>query len=49
MDCGCFDIIGSVVGDVIPFFKPHAVTWWTVLRDLVFLLPAWVILRTRPR
>jgi len=49
MECGCFDIIGTVVGSVIPFFKPHAVTWWTVVRDLVFLAPAVYVLRARPR
>jgi hypothetical protein len=49
MECGCFDIIGTVVGSVIPFFAPHAVTWWTVLRDVVFLLPAVYLLRSRAR
>lgn len=45
LDCGCFDIVGSVLGQYIPFFKPHAATWWTVVRDVVFLLPAVYLVR----
>ncbi len=45
LDCGCFDIVGSVVGTYLPFFKPHAATWWTVVRDVVFMLPAVYLLR----
>jgi len=49
LDCGCFDIVGSVVGEYIPFFKPHAASWWTVVRDLVFLLPAVYLVRNPSR
>jgi hypothetical protein len=41
MDCGCFDFLG----EHLPFYKPSNATWWTVVRDLVMLVPGIVLLR----
>jgi hypothetical protein len=41
MDCGCFDFLG----EHLPFFKPTNATWWTVVRDLVMLIPASILVR----
>jgi hypothetical protein len=49
MECGCFDVIGTVLGSVVAWFKPHAATWWTVLRDIVFLIPAVHLVREARR
>jgi len=35
MDCGCFDFLG----EHLPFYKPSNATWWTVVRDLVMMVP----------
>lgn len=44
MDCGCFDFLG----EHLPFYKPSNATWWTVVRDLVMLIPG-VYLLSRQR
>jgi hypothetical protein len=44
MDCGCFDFLG----EHLPFYKPSNATWWTVIRDLVMMIPG-VILLSRQR
>lgn len=41
MDCGCFDFLG----EHLPFYKPTNATWWTVVRDLVMLIPAVILVR----
>lgn len=44
MDCGCFDVLAEHV----PFFRASHITWWTVLRDVIFILPAgWLVRRQR--
>jgi hypothetical protein len=41
MDCGCFDFLG----EHLPFYKPSNASWWTVVRDLVMLIPGVLLLR----
>lgn len=44
MDCGCFDILA----ERIPALGARRISWLTVLRDVVFILPAgWLVRRQR--
>ncbi|MEK7475038.1 MAG: MauE/DoxX family redox-associated membrane protein [Candidatus Coatesbacteria bacterium] len=44
LDCGCFDFLG----EHLPFYKPSKATWWTVVRDLVMMVPGvWLVSRQR--
>ncbi len=48
MDCGCFDVLGTYLGGWIPWLKPRNAGWDTVARDLVMLVPATLLVRSRP-
>jgi hypothetical protein len=44
MECGCFDILAQHV----PALGASRISWWTVLRDVAFVLPAaWLVHRQR--
>ncbi len=44
MDCGCFDFLAKA----LPVFEASRITWWTVVRDLAFMVPAvWLVRRQR--
>ena len=44
MDCGCFDFIAQY----LPVLGASKITWGTVARDLVFMVPAaWLVRRQR--
>ena len=49
MDCACFDVLGSYLGEYVPFLKSSRITWWTVARDVVMLALAYPILVRRAR
>lgn len=44
MECGCFDILA----EKFPALGASRISWWTVLRDVIFILPAaWLVRRQR--